>query len=57
MKLEVEKKQVMKKCHYCLASDWDGKCVFDKEPHKRIPSCTAAVKRLVEAEKGGGSDA
>ena len=57
MKLEVEKKQIMNKCHYCLASDWDGKCVFDKEPHKRITSCTAAIIRLVEAEKGGGSDA
>lgn len=55
MKLEVEKKQVMKKCHYCEASDWDGKCVLHSS-EGRIKCCKIAVERLVEAEKGGASE-
>ena len=54
MKLEVEKKQAMKKCHYCLASAYDGECVFKRFDTARLKSCEAALKRLVEAEKGGG---
>ena len=56
MKLEVEKNQVMKKCHYCEASDWSGECLLHRS-EGRMKCCQRAVKRLVEAEKGGGSDA
>lgn len=55
MKLEVEKNQVMKKCHYCEVSDYDGKCVLHRSKG-RIKYCKVAVEKLVEAEKGGGSD-
>ena len=53
MKLEVEKKQVMKKCHYCLGSTYDGECPFKRFDKARLGSCAAALQRLVEAEKGG----
>ncbi len=55
MKLEVEKNQVMKKCHYCEASDWNGECVLHNS-EGRIKRCERAVERLVEAEKGGESE-
>lgn len=52
MKLEVEKNQVMKKCHYCAASKWNGECACTANPEAKLKACYRAINRLVEAEKG-----
>ena len=55
MKLEVEKNQVMKKCHYCEASDSNGECFFN-DPMLRVEICNRAIHRMLDVEKGGVSE-
>lgn len=52
MNIDFKQNQVMEKCHYCLASYYNGECLYGKNG-PRGECCLDALKRLERVKKGG----
>ena len=53
MKLEVSNNQVMQKCNYCYASNWNGECPFLNGTERKFDACMDALKLMIAVKKGG----